>query len=51
MCGSPYGGPTAQGADSERIPGRANVAAGTSAADSPLWRRAERSAVDPPNSG
>ena len=32
------------------IPGRANVAAGTSAADSPLWRTAEHSAVDPPNS-
>ena len=35
----------------EQIAGRANVAASTSAADSPLWRRAERSAVDPPNSG
>ena len=32
-----------------RIPGRASVAAGTSAADSPRWRRAEQSGVGLPN--
>jgi len=42
-----YGGGTVQGSIPARIPGRANVAVGTSVGDFPPWRGADRSAVGP----